>query len=170
MNKKNCVIIIPEDLKNARLKVKFSYLALRNFIYYTFKGLNTYTKGNRDSRIANCKSVVDNYFQCHKQHSTLTDEEIDLIKKQFDTKYNAVVTKNDYILATEKELGFNKFVFYCNCMVELSYHIGEDYCNDEFIISLVEELSKKMMVNSGSFPEFILQETKIILQFISDLH
>lgn len=170
LNKKSKVILIPDTLKDSRVKVKFCYFALRNLIYYTDKGLRTQMKSNKEFHDCTIKTLIDNYLDCAHANSKLSEEESNLIRNCFLEKNKSIIPKNDYFLAVEKELTFKNFAFYCNSLVELSFHIGEKYFNNEYIFSTIEELSTKMMVKiNDTFIDFIILDVNTILNLIDNV-
>ena len=168
--KKNKIILLPELLKGKSLRLKFSYFALRNLIYYTDKGLRTQTKSNIELRYNTIKALMDNYFRCVDIYKTLNDSEIEILKKCFSQKNQSIIPKNDYSLAVEKELTFKKFAFYCNCLLELSFHINADYFNDKYIEDTVKEFSNKMLIKlNDNFIKFIINDVNETLELFSEL-
>lgn len=167
---KNRVLIIPDTLKDQSLKVKFSYLSLRNLVYYVDKGLRTQTKNVKQVHDTTIKNIIENYLECSKDNNILTDDERDLIKSCFTTANKSLIVKNDYILGVEKELTFKPFTFYCNCMIELSFHIGNDYFNDDYIKDTVLEMAKKMLVDvNETFIEFIILDVNNTITALSSM-
>lgn len=169
-NKKTKMFIIPDTLKNSTTKVKFCYLALRNFIYYVDKGMHTQMKYNKQSHDNIMRDLIDNYFKCAEEHSSLSKEEQNLIKECFTSAKKSLIVKDDYIFVVEKELTFKPFAFYCNCLLELSFHVGEDYFNEEYIKDTINELAEKMMVNiNDNFIEFIILDINSTLSAIDSI-
>ena len=170
LRKKNKIILLPEILKGKSLRVKFCYFALRNLIYYTDKGLRTQMKSDKEIHNYNIKTIMDNYFKCISIYNTLSKEDSNLIEKCFTEKNHSIIPKNDYSLAVEKELKFNNFAFYCNCLVELSFHIDEDYFNDKYINDTILELSNKMLVKlNDNFIKFIIDDVNDIIALFSEI-
>lgn len=167
---KNKIILIPEILKDCRLKVKFCYFALRNLLYYVSKGMKTQMKSDRELNSYTINVLMDNYFKCIDTYNLMNEEETNLIRKCFSEKNIAIMPKNDYSLAVEKELTFKKFAFYCNCLIELSFHVGESYFNDDYIIQCIKELSEKMLVQiNNTFVEFIVDDVNDTLRLIDSI-
>lgn len=161
-------VVLPESLKNESLKVKFCYFALRNFIYYINKGMHTQMKYNKES----CKNIISDavtsYLNLAKEHNCLNDIDCARIKKCFSETNSIVIVKDDFILLVEKELGFQSFAFYCNCLLELSFHIDKDYFNDDYIRDTIKEFSRKAMVGlDNNFIELVVSDVNLILQAIS---
>lgn len=161
------VITIPEELKNSSIKLKFCYLALRNLLYYVNKGLRTYTKNNRQKSQSISNQLFTTYLTCCRENESLSEDEIDILVNIANKPNTMVIPSNEYILITEKELGFKNFAFYCDCMVELSFHIDKEYFNDNYIIDTIKEFSEKSMVAINDiFLNFILLDIKQIIKQI----
>ena len=161
-------VILPESLKNESLKVKFCYFALRNFIYYIDKGMHTQMKYNKESHDNIISDLIKNYFTVANDNDCLTDIACAKIKKCFSESKSAIIVKDDFILNVEKELTFKPFAFYCNCMLELSFHVGADYFNDDYIRDTITELSEKTLVGiNNDFIDLVVSDMNLILQAIS---
>lgn len=170
ISKKNKIILIPDKLKECRTKVKFSYIALKNLLYYIDKGTRTQTKHTKDSHMQVMNAMLEGYFNVIEQNNSLTNDEAKILKSCFTEKNQSMIFKNDYALAVEKELTFKKFAFYCNCLVELSFHVGEDYFDDKYISETIVELSNKMLAEVNDvFIEFIILDVHNIIELIENI-
>lgn len=167
---KNTVITIPADLVGTSTELKFAYLALRNLIYYTDKGLRLYTKTDRKTKLKQNQAILNGYIECAKQHNVFLDEDLNLIKRQFNNGGLSIIPKNDYIFSIEKELGFKTFAFYCNVMVELSFHTMKEYFGTFYIKDTISELCQKMLVKvDTSFYNFVVEDVYNCLKLIAQL-
>lgn len=159
------IITIPEEIKDESTKLKFCYIALRNMLYYVKKGIQTYTKHNRNTTNSTIKQFISSYIKCCQDQNVFTDCELDKLKQLFITENTAVIPKNEYIFIVEKELGFKNFAFYCNCITELSFHIDNDYFNDEYIRDTIIEFSEKSMIGiNDNFLQFIVEDVNQLLE------
>ncbi len=165
MKKNEFLMFMPYTFADESVNLKFCFLALRNMIYYVKKGLMTYTKNNKKTHDATVKQFIDNYVECCKNSKILSEDEITKLLDAFKTKSNVTINKKDYILNTEKILGFNLFSFYCNCIVELSFHIDRDYFCDDYIKTTIQELCQKTLVSvNDNFIEFVVADVNELLE------
>lgn len=156
LTNKDKVIYIPAIFVDQSVRLKFSYIALRNFLYYLEKGMRTQTKSNKKLSTTAMQNAIESYFSCHKEHNSLTDTELDLLKTAFTTKNMSVISSNDLFTSIEKAITFKNFTFFCNCFIELSFHVDNDYFSRDYILETVKELSNKMMVGlNDEFIDFI---------------